>query len=229
MSSRILGILAALFGASPAMAMTLAHPDLPIFKACAVDMNVSGEVVADRILSVGWAETSPTPELKKLGQDHSVMNNFGNSVAFGEDTKGDWDARIDELSEILHLDPYEHATAKVRAFQDPDRSGFAVLTSEPDGFWSCEILLTAVPFDGSRFMAVPPSNGDQYATDGITYMSDQDGRSELVEFLGLLPFMPTPERYYLSYVFIEPETIEARYRHSVSLVFAAEFSTIFPY
>ncbi len=227
--SKIFGMLAASFGASPAMAVTLAHPDLPIFEACAVDMNVSGEVVVDRILAVGWAETSLTPEVKQLVQDHSVLSNFGTSVAFGEDTKSDWDGRFEELSEILHLEPHESEPVTVRAFQDPGRSGFAVLTADLDGFWSCEILLISVPFGGLQFMTTPPSNGDRYATDGITYMSDQDGRSELVEFFGLLPFMPTPKRYYSSYMLIEPETIEERYGHSASLVFAAEFSTIYPF
>lgn len=229
MLSRVLGILAGLCVANSATAMTLAHPDLPIFKACAVDMDVSGEVVADRILAAGWVETSQTPELKKLGHDLTVMNNFGTAVAFAEDTKDDWDARIHELSEVLSLDPYEDGTDTIRAFQHPDSFGFAVVTSEPDGFWSCEILLTAVDFDALQFMAAAPDKGDQYATDGVTYRSDQDGKSEFVEFLGLLPFMPTPKRYYSSYMLIEPETIERRYDHSVSLVFAAELSTIYPY
>ena len=218
-----------LFGANAATAMTLAHPNLPIFEACAVDMNVNGDVIANRILAVGWLETSRTPELKKLGQDHSIINNFGASVAFGEDTQADWDARFNEVSEILHLDPYADETAKVRAFQPPDQSGFAVLASEPDGFWSCEILFTAMHFDGSRFMASQPKNGDQYGTDGISYLTDETGRSELVEFLGLLPFTPTPKRFYSNYILIEPDTLKARYDHKVNLVFAAELSTIYPF
>lgn len=233
MRSRTFSILAALFGASPAVAVTLAHPEIPIFKACAVDMNVNGETVANRILAIGWMETSLTTELQSLGRDHIDLNNFGPSVYLGKTTKENWDASIAELSDTRDIDPYNSGPSDVsetiRAFEDPSGSGFAVLAFEPDGFWSCDILLTAAPVGASQFISNPPSSGDSASTDGITYMSDEHRMSELAEFARLLPFMPTPKHYYSNYLLAEPDTIEKRYGHGIELVFAAEFSTIYPF
>ncbi len=227
--SRIFVLLTTVFGAGPTIAVTLAHPKVPILEACAVDMNVSANVVADRITSAGWIETSLTPDMEKLGQDYTVLDNFGTSVFFGEDSTEDWTARFAEVSDFLNRYQYENMPDSVRAFADPGQSGFAVLISDPDGFWSCEVLLTNVVFNASEFMSDPPTEDDSYSTDGIRYMSDQDRRSELVEFLGLLPFMPTPKRYYSSYVLTDPEIIQDRYGYGVDLFFAASFSTEYPF
>jgi hypothetical protein len=226
---RIFALLTTMFGAGPTMAVTLAHPQVPILEACAVDMNVGPEVIADRIRVVGWIETSLTPDMDKLGQDYSVLDNFGTSVFFGEDSIEDWTARLVEVSDFLNRYQYENMQDRVRAFADPQQSGFAVLISDQDGFWTCEVLLTKVAFNASEFMSDPPTEDDSYSTDGIRYMSDQDRRNEFVEFLGLLPFMPTPRRYYSNYILTDPEIIEYRYGYGVDLSFAATFSTEFPF
>lgn len=54
--SKLFTAFCVLILAFPSAAETLAHPDVPILKACASDMKVDGTKIAQRILDLGWTE-----------------------------------------------------------------------------------------------------------------------------------------------------------------------------
>ncbi len=223
-----ISILIVLIGATPSVAQTLAHPNAPIFKACAADMNVPADTIVQRILATGWTETDFTPELQALGQDLAILRYFGGSAYLGETSKDDWDARIDELSGPNGLYVYT-SDPVARAFKDPNQSGYAVLTPDLDDYWFCEILLTKEPPDAWEFMSQASSVSDRSTADGLVYVSDHIPVNELFEFLGLLPFLPSAKRYYSEFVLADPETVEAQYGRKIKVVFAADFSTAYPF
>ncbi len=226
-------LVAALCTTGAAADVTLAHPGDPIFEACAVDMDVDGAVIVDRILSAGWAETALTPEIQAHGRDDADLRYFENFVFLGNASKQDWDAAIAETADTRDLDPYGVSDpsylTETRVFAEAEGAGFAILTIEDDAYWSCEILLTVAPDDAEPFMAQPLNPDDATRTDGISYLSDEHRRSELADLLGLLPFLPAPKHYYCSYWLADPDSLKRRYGIDTEIVFSAQFNVASPF
>jgi len=93
----LLLILAVVVVTKPAIGVQLTHPDSQIFKACAEDMNVAPETVADRILATGWVEVGFTNELQNLGREYDLLRSFSDSVYFGDQTQEEWDISLSEV------------------------------------------------------------------------------------------------------------------------------------
>ena len=123
-----------------------------------------------------------------------------------------------------------------RTFEDPAQSGIATLSIEDsdaspqeDGFWSCEILLFSLPTNILDFMENPPEGVRETEQDGTILVSVERRRSELAEFVSLLPFMPPAKLFYVDYSLPKKRYIEKMGNQERSVVFSAEFNVIYPF
>lgn len=221
--------------ATPALAgPTIAHPDAPVFEACAANMPEDWNVVVERLTQLGWREVPYTEDLRPLDRDYERLQLSESAVSDGDLTPTEWQAVSDEMDSFEREGGYFEWIAKTesdatRIFRAWDSADTVVLWDDGTE-WICHILLREPPADAATFMATRHRrDDDRYLNGYIDYLWTIRGPREKFEFLELLPFLPTPNLYWATYYHPHNDRLEAVTGERLTLGFVAEIGNAYAY
>ncbi len=123
----------------------------------------------------------------------------------------------------------ENYPSSIRIWEAPEGNGFVALY-DTYGEWICAIFLAYWPSDIASFISADHGRrSETYGIDSVTFVYDDRGLREKLEFLELFPFIPTPGLYWADYVIADRQALSELSGKDFPLALTAEIGVAYRY